>query len=561
MIEERSLPSNVGVYVPLLTSALLFFGIVIAGLFHMEERGIVFYALLFLSGFAFSVSLLNFTIRSVKELVQDYKRHGSFSYFLYDFFASVKLAIFLMLALGVLSMLGSTYIPQGQPIEFYLDKFGTDLGLWFWKLWLTNVFNSWYYILFIVLLAINLTVCSIKRLPRVWISTFTKERFQKLDERMEKHLNPITVSIKTNADAVGRFLSRLGFKVYVESEGSKAYIYGEKGRYSRLGVYVVHIGLLVIMGGALLDALTGIRGTLIVVEGSRSDILTVPSKNESYQLPFQVVLDKFHIVTYEEEAKAKGKEVDPSIKDAIASFESSIRIVENGVEVAKGKVSVNHPFDYGPYRIFQATYGLTGEVGRAKLAMFDKRLLSQSQDPKDAFVGNVEVINGKVSEFRDMLIAIDRSTINIEDENRGMEGELKPAIMLKVILDGKSYDVPVVYSPELTSIAYAQLQELRDFPYVFFMTEAEPQYFSGLQIAKKPGTWIIWFGSILVVGGMLLAFYTVHRKVWIRVEDETLKVAFWSHKLKEEFRKAFLKELERFKHESTGVRKEPDTTQ
>ncbi len=532
-------------------SSILFVSTVIVGLFHLEERDKIFYILLGFTGILFSIAFLEFLILSLKSLWEEYKKHGSFFKFMYEFFASVKLAIFIMITLGILSMLGSTYIQQNQPIGFYLDRFGADVGVWFWKLWLNDVFRSWYYIAFIVLLAINLIVCSIKRLPKVWITTFTKERFQKLDEHAQKHLKPLTLNISTSPEKVALFLKKLGFRVYMQEENDRVYFYGEKGKYSRLGVYIVHIGLLVIMAGALIDALFGIRGTVIVVEGSKSDILTIPSKDKSYQLPFQIALDKFHIVTYEDEAREKNRKVDPSIKDAIASFESEIRIIQDGTETAIGKTAVNSPFNFGFYRIFQATYGLTGEVGKATIAVFDKEKLSNIKDPQQAYVSEVKLINGKVTEFGDMLISIDRSTLNIEDENKGFQGDFKPAIMLKVIKDGQSYDVPVLYSPELTVMAYSQLESLKNFPYIFFLFEAEPQYFSGFQVAKNPGTWIIWAGSILLVIGMLLAFYTIHRKVWIRLEENTMKVAFWSHKLKEEFNKGFIRNLEELKNESS----------
>ena len=93
-------------------------------------------------------------------------------------------------------------------------------------------------------------------------------------------------------------------------------------------------------------------------------------------------------------------------------------------------------------------------------------------------------------------------------------------MVVMVLMDGKSYEVPAVYSPELTIFAQSQLAQLKDFPYIFFLVDFEPQYFSGLQVARQAGTPIIWLGSILVVGGMLIAFYTVHRKVWVRLEGK-----------------------------------------
>ncbi len=545
-------------YALLVISFVLFTAVLIVGLFHLEDRGTLYFALLGGASALFTFALLSYALSVYRFLREEYAKRKSLWSFLFDFLADLRLAIFIMLVLAILSMLGSTYVQQNQPIEFYLDRFGADIGYWLWRLWITDVFHSWYYIGFIVILAINLIACSFKRLPRVWVQTFTRERFQKLDEGMERYLKPISLNVEVSKERVARFLRGMGFRVFMQEEGDRTYFYGEKGRYARLGVYVVHIGLLVIMAGALIDALWGVRGSVVIPEGSRSDTLLIPAKESQIKLPFQIELEDFRIVSYGEEFQRRGKVKDTPFKDAIASFESDIRIIKDGKVVAQGTTAVNSPFDFGTYRIFQATYGLTGEAGKAKIAIFDKKLAPK--DPQKAFVGEVELRAGKVSEYKNMLLSIDRSTLNIEDEQRGFQGDLKPALVVKVLMDGKAYDVPVVYSPELTIFAQSQLTNLRDFPYVFFLIDFEPQFFSGLQISRQPGTPIIWLGSIMVVGGMVLAFYTVHRKVWARLEGGTLKVAFWSHKFKEEFKRGFLRSLEVLKHENTSHGKEPHTS-
>jgi len=531
-------------YAFLVLSSAAFFGTALAGLFHLKERGTIYFVILALTGVLFSIAFAKFLWDVSKGLYRDYKRYGSFQTFLFEFFSSLKLAIFLMIFIGLLSMLGSTYIEQGKSFDSYVQKHGPEMASWIWRLWLNDVFHSWYYILSIALLAINLIFCSYKRLPNVWNHTFSKERFQRLDEHLEKHLKPIELRVNPSKEKVIGFLKSQGFAVFVEEDHGKVYFYGEKGRYSRLGVYVVHIALLIIMAGGLVDALLGKRGTVVVAEGSKEQRMFSLSGDKVYSLPFQIKLDSFHIVSYEEEAKREGKEFkgSPKVKDAIASFESKIEIVENGKVVKSGITAVNAPLEHGPYRIFQATYGLTGEAGWVKLSVFDRRTLLD--DPQKALLGTLEIRAGQVAEFKDMLLSIDRSVLNLENEKAGFEGDLKPAIVLKVLKNGKDYNVPVIYSPELTVFAFLQMQQLQDFPYIFFLEGFRPQFFSGLQIAYSPGTPLIWLGSIVLVAGLILAFYTVHRKVWARLEGESLKISFWSHKLKEEFRRSFLKSLE-----------------
>jgi len=205
-------------------------------------------------------------------------------------------------------------------------------------------------------------------------------------------------------------------------------------------------------------------------------------------------------------------------------------------------VEVNKPFDFRSYRIFQASYGLTGGVANMGIVVVDKEL-AQKQAHK-AILGRVVVRSGEVSEFKDMLISVEKVVLNVQNPQAGMNGQLAPAVVLKVLWRRKAYNVPVVYDPQLTVMLYSQIKELKDFPYVFFMDGFEPQFYSGFQVSYHPGTNIIWAGSILLVLGMLVAFYTVHRKVWVRIEGDTARIAFYSHKFREEFRRSFLKELE-----------------
>ncbi len=518
-------------------SLLVFSGVAIYGLFHLEEPNPLYWSILGVSAIAFGVGLLGFTYAGIRELVRDYRRHGNIWSFLYDFFASLKLAIFIMLLLGVFSMLGSTYIQQNLTFQEYVDKFGVEKAVWFWRFWLNDVFHSWYYIALIVLLAVNLTVCSIKRLPRIWKQTFGSERVLKLTEAREKHLKPISMKVSSKESLIN-FLAQKGFKVFMEEEEGKTYIFAEKGRYSRLGVYIVHIALLIIMAGALIDAIFGVRGTLPVPEGGAEDVMFVGAEGKPYKLPFAIHLIDFRIKTYKDE----NPNVSESIAMAISSYESDIEIINEGEKVASGTVKVNEPFDYGRYRIFQASYGLTGGVKSMGLVIVDKELAEK--DPENAVVGTLELGSGKVGEFKDMLLSIDRVVLNIHNPDSGMDGELAPAVVVKVLKNRKSYNVPVIYDPQLNVMVYGEMEDLKDFPYVFFMDGFEPQFYSGFQISYHPGTWVIWTGSIFLVLGMMLAFYTIHRKVWIRIEGDTAKVAFYSHKFKEEFKRSFIKELE-----------------
>lgn len=48
--------------------------------------------------------------------------------------------------------------------------------------------------------------------------------------------------------------------------------------------------------------------------------------------------------------------------------------------------------------------------------------------------------------------------------------------------------------------------------------------YTGLQVAKDPGVWVVWIGCILMVVGIYVAFFMAHRRVWVRVESGTVTI-------------------------------------
>ena len=58
-----------------------------------------------------------------------------------------------------------------------------------------------------------------------------------------------------------------------------------------------------------------------------------------------------------------------------------------------------------------------------------------------------------------------------------------------------------------------------------FTFDGEAQY-TGITARNDPGSPLMWIASILLVGGMWLTFGFQHRRLWLRVDDEsTLSVA------------------------------------
>jgi len=113
---------------------------------------------------------------------------------IWKFFTSVKLTVVLLLSLAVTSIIG-TLIPQSGTASEYFQKYGE---LWYKILsFLDSIFeifdmyHSWWFQILLLLLTINIIICSIDRLQATWKIIFVKvprfnvSRFRGLEYKKE----------------------------------------------------------------------------------------------------------------------------------------------------------------------------------------------------------------------------------------------------------------------------------------------------------------------------------------------------------------------------------------
>src|SRR3990170_4639025 len=95
----------------------------------------------------------------------DGKRVDSLMDQVWKFFTSIKLAIFIIIILAIASIIG-TIIEQNQPLEKYRQIYTDGAIRLFESLNLFDMYHSWWFLLLLVLFTVNLSCCTIDRLPR-----------------------------------------------------------------------------------------------------------------------------------------------------------------------------------------------------------------------------------------------------------------------------------------------------------------------------------------------------------------------------------------------------------
>jgi len=80
--------------------------------------------------------------------------------------SSMTGAVWILVALTVMSLLG-VMIGQNLPPDAYADRYGQALGSFVYRSGLSDIFTSWYFLLFAAVLAASLVACSFGRLKEL----------------------------------------------------------------------------------------------------------------------------------------------------------------------------------------------------------------------------------------------------------------------------------------------------------------------------------------------------------------------------------------------------------
>ncbi|RMA92569.1 cytochrome c biogenesis protein ResB [Hydrogenothermus marinus] len=499
---------------------------------------------------------------------------------LFLFLTGLKAGVFYLITLAILTVLGSTYIKQGDTYINYVKHFGEFWAKIIWKTWLNNVFHSWYYQLLIFLVAVSVIVATIDRFPKIFMQAYGKVH-KKLNEKDLKSRNKfeflIPASIEVAFNYVVQLIHSLGFKkiekVEDKKEGNKReiYLFAEKGRFSRLGMLITHIGIIVFLVGAFMGAQYGIRGQIEIPEGESADFFfkfrpgSLQAGNEVVQLPFTIKVKEFWLDYYDSK----------KFKNSIKSFNSKIQIFQDGKLKKEAITQVNNPTDYGGYRIFQASYGKTGDIKYAKIIVIDyekmlnlmkainetDKALQNAKTDKEkeklqkimkdleaksvvlfSSAKRIEYFYGKpYIEVNGEKLKVINQTLNYKNPMLINQDIYDPVIVVQVERNGKKFNLPILANPDIAIPAFNQFGYKNGYKYLLMIEEFKPRYFSGLQITKMPGVNLIWLGTAIVVLGIILAFYTVHRRIWVKLESvdnnsTKVYVVVYSQKFLESFK-------------------------
>ncbi len=433
---------------------------------------------------------------------------------IWKLFVSIRLTVVLLLSLAVTSIIG-TLVPQNASAEAYFHKYGAFLYRLFDILNIFDMYHSWWFQLLLLLLICNIIACSIDRLAGTWKLIFPKETtfklstFQKLkkkesftDPRLPEELENKLTAVFTKAFGPPR----------VEKTDQGFSLFAEKWRWTRLGVYIVHSSILFLIAGAMIGSMFGFEGYVNIPEGESVDHVQIRNTGRTQHLGFEVQCNDFELSTYENGAPKE--------------YRSSLTILENGKPVLTKDIIVNDPLHYKGISLFQSSYGeISPEHTEApsfsaediQLAFFVNA--SGMVYKRTAEIGKpLEIPEGMgkfvVLDFKESALFmgqnIGAALIGILTPEGGEPAEVTLPIEFPNFDKMRRGDVVI-------SVVHQHEKQPHE------KNPEKKRYYTGLQVVKDPGVWVVYSGFIVMIAGIIITFFMSHQRLCVDVSRKGKK--------------------------------------
>ncbi len=309
-----------------------------------------------------------------------------------DFLSSVKFGVVMLCALVLLSLIGMLIVQQNvNGFDAYFASLTPAEKLVYGTLGFFDIYHSWYFNFLLLVLSLNIILASIDHFPTAWTYISKPKRSATRGFLLKQKQNAVLPtggeSDKEIAEAVSRAFTSQGFKPHisesrnisyvVDDKGNKDYsrtvgktnllVFGEVGKWNRLGAYVVHVFLLTLFLGHFVALQSGFDADVRMMPGQTTNEIELIQfnldKQERYTVGLPFTIDCTDI--QQNLIDPKGSIEIPNTLD----WHTRIKITDPQYGETAADVSLNRPFEYRGYRFFQASAITVGSARTMNLEL------------------------------------------------------------------------------------------------------------------------------------------------------------------------------------------------
>ncbi len=371
--------------------------------------------------------------------------------------------------------------PYSEWLEDRRENFG-DLTSLMSSFSLFNVYHSWWFRLLLISLGVSLSVYVLGRMEGALTRRSGSVADFRLPGNAREHLSLLTTSSKEQAvESIEKALRSLGYVPEILHRSTATHLQAIRHPWHKLAVLGSHLGVAVVLIGALGGSLTGFSDQRVMVpEGATVEL--------EHDTDLALRNNRFEATWY------------PDV-DVAKDYVTNVTLLHNGKPVRENvDIRVNSPLSYDGTRVHQSFYGPAVDLrimGAGGETLYAQGVALPYRDAESRPAGLIRLPGYELWVFAPRLDSTDL--------------EVRPG-QVRLRLSRTGADKPV-----------GELNATTGEPVIIgglsVLFERERQ-FSGFKVTRNAFVPWVWGGVVLTLLGTLYVFYFPRREVRIRIEPQ-----------------------------------------
>ncbi len=391
---------------------------------------------------------------------------------LYRFLGSLKLAIFWLIFLGFLVILGAV-VPQGPEKQIHEGSLPDVLKS---LLIFIQAYDAYHSPLFLISIGAFFLTLLIATKEKIWPIFKTVFKTTKSPDNRVLLRFPTKLEIKgADFNQAKNVISKKYYKLIKEQE---SYLHFERGKWSKTSSMIAHISLFLILTGVIIGILTSFKGTVALVPSENASVEYIISKAETKGKFVNASNDNWSV-------KVNKFWMDFHPNGSIKQYFSDLSVIDNSnsQELLRKTIYVNEPLVYNGIYFYQASWGVS------HLAV---------------------VIDGKKQNI--ILQPLKNEQGNVSDKIKLGKNQNEYVFFLDQKNQAFVFDLQAQPVAELNKDNMADINGSK-------VTLKEIVLFTGLQVKKDLGIPIVYVGFILIILALIINFFS-YNQLWLIKESE-----------------------------------------
>jgi len=362
----------------------------------------------------------------------------------------------------------------------------------FERLGLFRVFSAPWFTFLLTLLVVSIVVCTLDRTPRLWRSV---HRVNVVQPPVFYDLRrPERARFDGTDDASGRQLRETlrgrRYRLREVEDGGIRYVYGDRNQYFKMATLLTHLGLILFLAGGAVTTALGFETVVFVGEGQTAPVQAVGT-------PDNLLVKNIH---FEAPTDSEGRFID---------FRTDLAVYQNGREIARKTIRVNDPLAVSGFVFHQNTFGPAADLvvrdGAGRLLWDGPVLLAgELAGLPQGFITVPGTTTG-------LLLVLDKTA------------EGTPLLVVAGV--GPSNNAGESNLLFTSGLGLGRTSDAQATGGLAVTWEHAGAY-TGMVIKRDPGQGMIWLAYLSLITGLVLTFYFPRRRVWARLGEDRLELAF-----------------------------------